>query len=732
MTKEQFITKYKLNLTDQQMSAVTATEVPTLLLAVPGSGKTTVLVYRLGYMIYCQNIFPAKMLTLTYTVPATIEMKNRFAGIFGQDIAASMEFRTINGLCAQIINSYAKHIGRQPFQLMADDGSRAKLLSLIYQKVEKKYPNESDIQNIITLITYIKNMMLSEKEIEKLGDKEKLSLLKIYNEYNRELRNQSLMDYDDQMIYALNMLKSTPALLEEFQNKHQYISVDEAQDTSKIQHEIIRILASKYENMFMVGDEDQSIYGFRAAYPEALLNFETIYPNGKVLLMEDNFRSNGEIVLAADRFIQQNTLRHKKTMKPFRPMESKIHLVDIKNRKDQYEYLKNMAQNCTEETAVLYRDNESILPVVDLLEKEGIPYRIKNMDLSFFSSKIVMDVENIIRFGQNQTDTERFLQIYYKIGTFVGKNVAEKAVTISKQKNISVLEAVLICDITPAGTKKSVREIMKHMKFLNNENATSSLYRIINAIGYGEYLEKNNMKTGKLDILRAIASNQPSADAFLNRLKQLSEIIKEKKNGPSNLIFSTMHSSKGLEYDNFYIMDVIDGIFPEKTLGRNMATEEIKEYEEERRLFYVAVTRAKNNLHIFCEKGAKTFVNQLMGIENKTEKLNFHDSLKTRTSNIANKERNGTGNVSDKGKTSTSYRAGKVSKPYNVFSDSIEISYKDYSEKLEEIKRTGMIHHKKLGTGTVYLVDGETLHIQFESGKIKLNLKTLMKMGLIL
>ena len=146
---------------------------------------------------------------------------------------------------------------------------------------------------------------LSKKEIEKLGNQEKIKLLEIYEMYNRELSRKSLMDYDDQMVYALNLLKSIPEILEYFQEKYQFISVDEAQDTSKVQHEIIRILGGEYKNIFMVGDEDQSIYGFRAAYPEALLEFEKTYPNGKILLMEENFRSNGEIVVAADRFIQK-------------------------------------------------------------------------------------------------------------------------------------------------------------------------------------------------------------------------------------------------------------------------------------------------------------------------------------------------------------------------------------------------------------------------------------------
>ena len=174
--------------------------------------------------------------------------------------------------------------------------------------------------------------MLNEKEIQKLEEEAEIHLAAIYKEYCRQLREQQLMDYDDQMVYAYNMLRKIPELLSYFQEKYPYICVDEAQDTSKIQHAIIALLASKSENLFMVGDEDQSIYGFRAAYPEALLEFEQHHPGAKVLLMEENFRSDGNIVLAADRFIQKNTLRHEKHMRPSKERKQDVTEISVGTR----------------------------------------------------------------------------------------------------------------------------------------------------------------------------------------------------------------------------------------------------------------------------------------------------------------------------------------------------------------------------------------------------------------
>ena len=316
--------------------------------------------------------------------------------------------------------------------------------------------------------------------------------------FGKAKREKNILDFTDMEHFALKILmKKEDGQMQmsqaaiELSEKYEEVLVDEYQDSNLVQELLTTAVSgwvNQRKNIFMVGDEDQSIYGFRAAYPEALLEFEKTYPNGKILLMEENFRSNGEIVVAADRFIQKNTLRHKKKMKAFRPNNNKIRLIDIKTRKGQYKYLEKVATDCENETAVLYRDNESILPVIDLLEQNNIPYKIKNKDLTFFTNKVVMDIENIINFSKDQTNTEMFMQIYFKINTYVGKVVAEKACVISKEKNISLLDAVLQCPQTPKGTVKSVKEIKLHMKNLANENGASGLFRIINAMGYKDYL----------------------------------------------------------------------------------------------------------------------------------------------------------------------------------------------------------------------------------------------------
>lgn len=709
MTLEEFKNRYHITFTEQQLKAVQSVEGPTLLLAVPGSGKTTVLVARLGYMIYCCGIAPENILTVTYTVAATKDMSRRFAQVFGEELSRRLEFRTINGICAKIIQYYGKCVGKKAFDLVTDEGFKAKLFSQIYQQVKREYPTESDLQTIGTMITYIKNMQLSKEEILQLEEEQELPLFQIYEAYCREMRNQSLMDYDDQMVYAYTMLRTNPEVRGYFQDMYRYICVDEAQDTSKIQHAIIALLAQRDKNLFMVGDEDQSIYGFRAAYPEALLDFEKVYPSAKMLLMEDNFRSNAKIVRAADGFIQKNELRHEKHMKPTRPAATDIRTISMKSRKSQYMYLAKVAEQCETETAVLYRDNESILPVVDLLERRGISYRIRNADLSFFSYKIVVDIQNIIHFAENPKDTDLFLQIYYKIGTFMNKAAAVEACQISAERDLPVLDAALrFCSI-PAGTQRSCKSMQTHLEGLLSDNADRALYRIINFMGYAAYLERMNYDDRKLEILKAIALNEISAPRLVERLQELAGLIREKEpDWNSKFILSTIHSSKGLEYDTVYLMDAMDGIFPETVLRnrRQADTEEIAQYEEERRLYYVGVTRAKNKLNIFTFQGKNTFTDELLGKKNPTD--------------VSMRPAKTTARVSLKD-TSTSY--AKTSKK--------KVTQSQYEEFLQALSATDTVKHKKYGIGSIEELDGDQITIQFEQKKGTFSVRFLLEQGLL-
>lgn len=258
-----------VRLNDQQEAAVQAAEGPVLLLAVPGSGKTTALIHRLGYLIFCRGVAPEHILTVTYTVSATKDMAARFAQVFGADLAGRLEFRTINGLSARIIRYYEKTKGRTAFALITSERKLSSLVGDLCQKATGEFPTESTVKSLRTAITYIKNKQLGPEAIEHypLDD---LPVGKIYQEYCAALRNYGWMDFDDQMVYAARILRKYPEILGAFQDRYRYLCVDEAQDTSRIQYTILRLLAGQRQNLFLVGDEDQSIYGFRAAEPSGV------------------------------------------------------------------------------------------------------------------------------------------------------------------------------------------------------------------------------------------------------------------------------------------------------------------------------------------------------------------------------------------------------------------------------------------------------------------------------
>lgn len=643
MEWQEFEKKFPQKLNEQQKEAVQSVEGPVLLLAVPGSGKTTVLVTRLGYMIYAKGIAPEKILTVTYTVAATEDMAARFASLFGTDMADRLTLKTINGICAGIIHTYGRKTGRTPFALLNDEKVIADTLAKIYQKTERTYATESDLQTVRTLITYIKNSMLTDVEIREMDKTADMKISAIYKEYNTWLREQKLMDYDDQMVYAYTMLQRFPELLRLYQDKFPYLCVDEAQDTSKIQHAIIALLASKTENLFMVGDEDQSIYGFRAAYPEALLSFEKNHPGAKVLLMEENFRSGAGIVKAADTFIQKNTLRHKKHMRAIKDGEEVVKEIAVKTRDDQYRYLAAVAENCaaaradrvggnvtadrvggrsdngtadaSHTVAVLYRDHECALPLIDLLERKEIPYRMRNAEISFFTHRTVLDVLNIMKLAMHPKDAETFLQVYYKINTYIRKEDALQIARISETQDISVWNAAVRYHGLSDYTMSSVQNTRMHMQQLLTERGDKAVKRILYYMGYQEYLERCGLKADKIEILRILGSREDSMAGLLQRLRELQDILTRKETDYScNFILSTIHASKGLEYDTVYLMDVTDGILPAQMLKNpeKASGEERENYEEERRLFYVGATRAKSELYVFTTGKPHSFCKELL------------------------------------------------------------------------------------------------------------------------
>jgi DNA helicase-2/ATP-dependent DNA helicase PcrA len=597
MLFEEYKEKFNIRLNAQQEKAVLAVEGPTLLLAVPGSGKTTVIVARLGYMLHCKNIDPKHILTMTYTVSATRDMRARYAARFGAEEAEKLEFRTINGVCARIIKRYERERGTTAFELTQGDGEGAKTIAAVYRALYGKAPSENDVKEIQTLVTYAKNMLLTAGEIKALsaasGD-----FSELYAAYVEYLKNHRKMDYDDQLRYARTILKKCPDILAAVQNRYRYLCVDEAQDTSKIQHELIRELTGRRGNIFMVGDEDQSIYGFRAAYPKALLDFERSYAGASVLLMEQNYRSTKEIVSRANTFIRQNISRFDKNMHTENEQGKKTAHTVLKDLAAQYAYLLRQAKSPGRQTAVLYRNNDSALPLINALDRADTAYRARGLDTNFFTNRTVTDIVNILRFAANPADLGLFSKLYAKIGTFLTK---EKVAALQQKAGGDILDGLIRDKSVPAWQRQKLDDLRYDFGEISGAESFDAIRYICEFTPYKDTVKRLG-DSGRLTTLLSLALQSPGQRDFIVRLSELKSLINTGCDDPgAAFILSTIHSSKGLEYDKVILIDIVDGVFPSvkpPEEGKTLTDADAAVLEEERRIFYVGATRAKKELEL--------------------------------------------------------------------------------------------------------------------------------------
>lgn len=596
MTFSEFKEEYGIQLTNQQEQAVLKTDGYTLLLAVPGSGKTTVIVSRLGYMMKCLGIPHDNILTLTYSVAACKDMKARYISVFGNEEVP--QFRTIHGICTLIIMEYERRLERTSFELVGEEDSENRILSELYPRVYGRYPELGVINELKRDITYVRNMMMSEEEINVYSHDTKL--YEILTLYKHEKIRRSIMDYDDQLEFAYKILHKYPSILESFKKRYKYINVDEAQDTSKLQHEIIRMLAGN--NLFMVGDEDQSIYGFRAAYPAALLEFERNYPKAQILFMERNFRSTGNIIKRAKTLIENNSERRSKNMYTEKEDGKDIEIVELPQYNDQFRYIYKVcdkAENAKETTAILFRNNDSAIPIIDILERAGIRYRCRETDGMFFTNPGVCDILSVLKLCFEIDNAEVFLDIAPRLGCGMTKEEALLVIRCAKEKNMPVMEYFL--KYLEADSDRAFRtaSFIRALKDSSVKKLSETIRELHSETCFGRFLDFRMRDKTKIAILSRIAERCDGYYDFCDRLDFLkNEITKAMTPDIPCVVLSTIHSSKGLEFDNVVLIDIKDGILPGGT-DSEMNEKQKKAYlEEERRLFYVAVTRAKKSVKI--------------------------------------------------------------------------------------------------------------------------------------
>ncbi|MBQ3570646.1 MAG: ATP-dependent helicase [Methanocorpusculum sp.] len=597
MTYEAFREQYHINLNTQQEAALRRVDGATLLLAVPGSGKTTVVISRTGYMILCAGIPAEHILTLTFSLAAAREMKERFQQKFG--IMERMPyFATIHSFCVSVLRHCQRHYGND---VPALEPQNERIIRRVFQNVVHQYPTDSAVREIATAITLAKNSMMDAEEIKTTFDK--LSCLSdvnvefpaLYEAYEEDKRENGLMDFDDQLLTAYSLLQQFPAALQFFQRQYTHIAVDEAQDTSKIQHAIIELLASRHNNIFMVGDDDQSIYGFRGASPTSLLQFEKTYPGAKVLYMETNYRSDASIVAQANQFIQDNHLRFRKKISSNTEKDGTIQTVAVFDVVDQYEKLYDLLKEgygSKATTAVLYRNNDSALPVLEYLGKKGMSVRCRCEATIYFTNPIVSDLLAFLSFAVSG-DSESFLRIYFKLGLFLTRDAAHQTVKTASRTGTAILDAL---GQLPAGQKreKRLQSVKQAFHRIRHQPPAAAIETILTQLDYQRYIDEGSeFSQQKVDILKLLARHHKTIVDFLAHVEWWKTRDEDAFHDPrSNVTLTTLHSSKGLEFDRVIMLDMTDGVIPSKTAIKDTGAA----YEEDARLFYVGATRAKHTL----------------------------------------------------------------------------------------------------------------------------------------
>lgn len=607
---------FGIQLNEQQRLASLHKDGPAIVLAVAGAGKTTTLCTRTANLIIKHKINPKKIKTMTFSRAAARDMKERFAKLFSKYIGNTedVDFSTIHSFAYSVIAFYyrQKNIPLIIIENEKEEVNKYNILKSIFKDINNEYITEEQLEELLTQITYIKNMMLNAEEIEGLNTTIKNFPL-IFEAYESIKREKHYIDYDDMLVILYNILLNEPQLLGVLQKKYDYWQVDEFQDTSRIQYEIIKLLVQPSNNLFCVGDDDQTLYSWRGSCPKILLEFPKAFKGAQVYFMEENYRSTQEIIRLSNKVISQNEKRYKKNIFTKKDKGLPVFIEEFNNEKTQIntivEEMKQKKQ--LSEVAILFRNNFSAIPFINSFRENNIPFYIRDHKISFLKHWIVKDFVSFIGFAYKPWDLELFNSIYYKLNAFLSKQSVSYVIQEIEKIDAEIREEVNVFDVlvTYPHLKHYQKDRILRLKYefeiFRRQNTNNFMQFIRNRLRYDEYLDKQDLTSEEvvnntIGVLEYLASNVTTGLEFIDKINGLKILVEEaSRNKNKGVVLSTIHSAKGLEFDDVYIIDVINNILPTaSSLIQLKKQEDISEFEEERRAFYVALTRARKLLKI--------------------------------------------------------------------------------------------------------------------------------------
>lgn len=605
----------------EQKEAVISTEGPLLILAGAGSGKTRTLTHRIAYLIDEMGVNPWNILAITFTNKAAGEMRERVDSLVGYG-SDQIWVTTFHATCMRILRRHIDRLGFDNNFTIYDTDDQKSVIKGICKRlnIDTKIYKE---RSLLGAISSAKDELVGvqEYQLQSMGDYNKQVTANVYREYQDTLKKSNALDFDDIIVKTVELFKSCPEVLNNYQDRFRYIMVDEYQDTNTAQFELVRLLADKYRNLCVVGDDDQSIYKFRGANIRNILDFERVYPDAKVIKLEQNYRSTQSILDAANAVIHNNVGRKDKALWTDKGNGSRIHFRQLENAYEEAEYIADdIAHKVKKEgadygdCAVLYRTNAQARLLEERMVIEGIPYNVVG-GTNFYSRAEIKDILAYLKTIDNGRDEVALRRIINVPKRGIGATTVEKIAGYADMRDIplydAMCEAEQIMSLGKAAAKINsfVNMIQVFRSGLPSYGISGMIKAILEYTDYEEYLKDQDDESAEdrlanVDelITKAVSYEEthddPTLSEFLEEIALVAD-IDNVEDGDNRVLLMTLHSAKGLEFPNVYLTGMEDGLFPSYM---SIVSDDNEDIEEERRLAYVGITRAMDDLTLTCAK----------------------------------------------------------------------------------------------------------------------------------